>query len=166
MADGLDTTAQLAVIKSIAGDDYSLDELLRESIVAPQVLRLRTVTPSAPRAPARGVDVWFIAHGDLDALAGRDVLDRLFRAHRKEGQVKAVPGPELARRGIVIKPGREKYERFGHTDFTLFNRVEVQATGHAVWSRTPDSVLVAIRLDPRFAGDREYPNQWQPIRRT
>src|SRR6516225_3565608 len=62
MADGLDAKAQQAVIKAVAGEDYAVEELLRKSVVAPHILRLRNITPSDPMAPARGVDVWFVAY--------------------------------------------------------------------------------------------------------
>ena len=30
-------------------------------------------------------------------------------------------------------------------------------------SKTPTGVVVAAKVDPRFADDKQYPNQWRPI---
>src|SRR5262245_4354565 len=68
MPDGLDAAKQKAAIKTLIGDDYSYDEFTRNSIVAPYLLKLRDVAPSDPKAPARGVDAWFIIYGDLKSL--------------------------------------------------------------------------------------------------
>src|SRR5262245_40278467 len=68
LPDGLDARAQQAVLRKVAGEDYSVEELVRKSAVAPHVLRLRDVKPADPKAPARGVDVWFVAHGELDRV--------------------------------------------------------------------------------------------------
>jgi hypothetical protein len=63
--DGLDAAQQTAAIKELIGTDYSFDEFTRKSVVAPNLLRLRDVKPSDPKAPARGVDIWFVAYGDF-----------------------------------------------------------------------------------------------------
>src|SRR5262245_53687076 len=59
MPDGLDAAKQKAVITALIKDDYSYDDFTRKSVVAPQLLKLRDIVPSDPKAPARGVDVWF-----------------------------------------------------------------------------------------------------------
>jgi hypothetical protein len=45
----------------------------------------------------------------------------------------------------------------------LLDRVQVEMTSVSVVSRTDESLLVATRLDPRFAGDPEFPNQWRKL---
>src|SRR5438067_1281251 len=80
MADGLDAARQKAVVREVAGEDVDVEELLRNSVVAPHVLRIRDVTPSDPKAPARGVDVWFVAYGDLRLVADKKFLDRVMRS--------------------------------------------------------------------------------------
>src|SRR5262249_29394531 len=86
MAGRLDAQAQLAVIKELAGNDYSLEALTRNSQVAPQILRIRDINPSDRDAPAKGVDVWFVAYGDLKTVANKDFLDRLLSSNQKEGK--------------------------------------------------------------------------------
>lgn len=161
MPDGLDAAKQTAIIKDLIKDDYSYAEFTRKSGVAPQLLKLRDVSPSDPKAPARGVDVWFIAYGDLAALDDEKFLEKLINAGKGEGKGQALTKQELAKR--KMKLADEKQESIGHIEFDFLEKVHLKATGRAVWSKTDDSVLVAGEIDPRFQNDPEYPNQWQSI---
>jgi hypothetical protein len=163
MPDGLDAAKQKAIITNLIANDYTYAEFTRKSIVAPQLLKLRDVTPSDPKAPARGVDVWFVAYGDLNALDDDQFLDRLVNAGKGEGKGKgkALTKEDLAKRKITL--GDEKREGYGHIEFDFLEKVHLKATGRAVWTKTDESVLVAAEIDPRFRGDAEFPNQWQPI---
>jgi hypothetical protein len=165
MADGLDAKAQQAVLKALAGEEYAVDELVRKSVVAPHVLRIRHLTPSDPQAPARGVDVWFVAYGDLKTVANKDFLDRLLNSHPKEGKGQELSSADLTKRGIRVDPARAKYEGYGHVVFTFLDRVEISATGHSFWNQTDDSVLVAAQLDPRFRQDADFANRWRSLTR-
>jgi len=51
------------------------------------------------------------------------------------------------------------------TVFTLLDKVRLQATTESTRSRTAESNIAASFLDPRFASDPEYPNQWRPVTR-
>ena len=159
--DGLDAAKQKAVITGLIGNDYTYDDFTRKSVVAPQVLKLRDVAPSDPKTPARGVDVWFVAHGDLKALDDDKFLDRLVNAGRGEGKGRGLTKDHLAKRKITLAD--EKREAYGHIEFDFLEKVHLKATGRAEWSKTDESVLVAAEIDPRFRGDAEFPNQWQAI---
>lgn len=161
MPDGLDAAKQKAIISSLIKDDYPYEEFTRKSIVAPYLLKLRDVTPSDPKAPARGVDVWFIAYGDLKVFDDEKFLDRLLNSGKDDGKGKALTKDDLAKRKIKLND--EKREAYGHIEFDFLEKVHLKATGRAVWSKTADSVLVAVEIDPRFRGDAEFPNQWQSI---
>jgi hypothetical protein len=165
MADGLSAEAQEAALKAAVGEDYSLEEFTRRSVVAPLRLRIRDFSPSDPAAPARGVDVIFIAHGGLNTVASKEFLDRVLELNREEGKAKALTADELARRGVKIRPEDEKHEGFAHVTFTLLDRVQVSGVGQSFWSRTADSVVVAGRLDRRFREDAAFPNVWRPARK-
>src|SRR5262245_57446470 len=66
MADGLDARAQKALIQKLITETFEYDEFVRDSVVAPNLLRIREkVQPSDPKAPTRGVDYWLVAYGDL-----------------------------------------------------------------------------------------------------
>jgi hypothetical protein len=161
MPDGLDADKQKAVIQGLIGNDYSFQEYTRRSVVAPQLLKLRDLTPADPKAPPRGVDVWFIAYGDLKSLDDEKFLDRIMNAGRGEGKAKSLSAEDLSKRRIgLLDKNREGYI---FVEFDFLEKVHLRATGHGFWSRTDDSVVVAGEIDPRFRGDPEFPNQWQSI---
>jgi hypothetical protein len=160
LPDGLDAAAQKAALTTLLGPDYSLAEFTRKSVVAPHLLKLRDVTPSDPQAPARGVDVWFVVHGEMGRLEDEKFLERIAGHGRDGGKVAALTTDDLARRKI---PAPGKQEGYGVVEFDFLDKVRVRATGRAVWSRTAESVVVAAEIDPRFAADAEFPNQWQPL---
>ena len=54
-------------------------------------------------------------------------------------------------------------EYFLYTTFNLFDRVEVSTTRFCMATKTPAGVIVAAKVDPRFAKDKQYPNQWREI---
>ena len=60
-----------------------------------------------------------------------------------------------------ITPGTD--ERWFAGSMNLFDRVQLQATLAGEQTRTPESVLVAMRIDPRFDDDRQFPNRWLPL---
>lgn len=159
MADGLDKAGQMQVIKKLAGEDYPLEELLRNSIVAPHIYRFRDFDAEAADARGRGVDLWFVAFGNLELLQS-DKLQQFGGASSKITQLKEA---DLAKRGIKVKtePGLE--ETYAYLVGSLLDRVQISSMNHAVISRTKNSVVLAGRLDPRFAKDAEFPNQWRSI---
>lgn len=162
MSDGLDAAKQKEVIKALLSGDYDYDEFTRKSVVAPQLMKIRNVPGGDANAPIRGVDVWFVVHGDFKKLEDDKYLDKLVNTGRgtggKGGELKA---DELAKRGI--KKGDAKREGYGFVEFDFLEKVRLRATGHAMWSRTNESVIAAAEIDPRFLNDKDYPNQWRPI---
>lgn len=161
MPDGLDAAKQKAIINGVIGGDYSYDDFTRKSPVAPQMIKFRDIAGGDPKTPVRGVDAWFIAHGDLKSLDDQKFLDKLVNAGKGEGKGKGLTKDELAKRKIAAPD--EKKEGYGYIEFDLLEKVHLKATGRAVWSRTAESVLIAAVIDPRFTGDAEFPNQWQSI---
>ena len=55
------------------------------------------------------------------------------------------------------------HEVFRHFELDFQGKVRLRATVRAAWTSTDESVLVAAKVDPRFLGDPEFPNQWQSI---
>lgn len=163
MPDGLDADAQKKIMKELIGNDFDLENFLENSVPAPLILRIGDVTPSDPQAPARKVDIFFVAYGDLNLLANKDFLQKLMGANQKEGQGRGLTAADLARRRITKLPENEKKEGYGHTVFSFLEKVQISAAGHSFWSRTPASLVAATVLDPRFTKDPQFPNQWRPI---
>ena len=164
MPDGLDAAKQTAALKVLIGTDYGYDEFTRKSVVAPQLMKIRDIAGGDPKAPARGVDVWFVAYGDAKLLDDDKFLDKLTSANKGSG---GKGGPltkvELGKRNITLKPEDEKREGYGHFEFDFLEKVRLGGAGHAMWSRNGESVVASAEIDPRFLNDKDYPNQWRSI---
>jgi hypothetical protein len=164
MPDGLDAAKQTAIIKGLIGKDYEYGDFTRKSLVAPQLLKIGDITPADPKAPGRTVDAWFIAYGDFKLLEDDKFLEKLTTSN-KSGGGKSVEltAADLTKRNITIPKGNEKKESYGHVDFDFLEKVRLSVTGHAMWSRTSESVVAAAEIDSRFENDKDFPNQWRSL---
>ncbi len=164
MADGLDARAQQAVIQELIRQDFDWSDFTDDSITAPQLLMpLRQIKGSDPQAPARGLDLYFIAYGNLRKLTDKGILERILGNERSRGKGKELTAAELMKRGLTLTPGAEKQEAYGYAEVNLIDKVEVRASGHTFWSETPESFLLAARISERFAKDAEFPNRWRSL---
>lgn len=161
MPDGLDAAKQKAVINQLIAGETNYDEFTRKSVVARELLKIRDIAPSDPNAPARGVDSWFLVHGDFALLEDEKFLDRLLNAGRGGGQGNTLTKDDLAKRKITVAD--EKRESYGHVEFDFLEKVRLKLTGRTVWTRNGESAVAAGRIDPRFDADPEFPNTWQSI---
>ena len=161
MADGLTAAQQKAVIEKVIGNDYQYAEFTRKSVVAPQLVRIGDAKPSDPAAPARTVDVYFVAYGDFAATDDEKFLDRLTRTSQGSGTGRGLTAPDLEKRKITVAD--PKREGFGLIEFDFLEKVRLKLTGHAAWSKTVDSIVAAAEVDPRFVNDPEFPNQWESL---
>jgi len=172
LPDGLDAAAQAEVLARIAGPNRRVEELLRDSIVAPLVLSMDQRETAPGRRPMRSVDLWFVAHGKLDRLDSEEALQRFAQRLEKEAdddsasQRGFLSAEQLQRRGIRAEDGDNRRERYIFGGFALFDRVYVRATQRVVVTRAEESVRVAGAIDPRFTADAEFPNTWQPLAKT
>jgi len=171
LPDAMDAPGQRAALERMAGPTRSLDQLLRDSVVAPFVFKMDDVEDVEGGGTMRRVDVWFAAYGDLDKLAEREALDEMVASLRTQSrsdlpQRQGILDEEAMRsRGLFVPDTEDRKERFAYATVGLFDRVLLSATQHVVLTRGADSVLAAGMIDPRFADDAEYPNQWRPIQR-
>ncbi len=163
MPDGLDAAKQTAILKATIAKEYDYAEFTRNAVPAPYLMKIRDIKPSDPKAPARGVDVWFVAHGDFKLLEDDKFLDRLTNAGKGGGKGGPLNRNDLMKRGITLKPEDEKREGYGHFEFDFLEKVRLSGVGHAMWSRNGESVIATAEIDPRFLDDKEYPNRWRSI---
>jgi hypothetical protein len=160
--EGLNAKEQTELIAKLAGDDYPLEELLRPSVVAPYVFKLSEFATQDPTTLGRRTDLWFIAHGKLETLT-HDNLSKLYQGVRKDSRLKPLGDEALAARKLKRWTAANVEDNFFHTIFPLLERVQVHATFRTVTSRSKDAVVLASRIDPAFARDAEFPNQWRPL---
>jgi hypothetical protein len=162
MPDGLTAEQQTAVIKKLIDGDYDLENFTRDSRVGPNLTKIRDLMAGEKKTTARAVDVWFVVHGDFKLLNDDKFLDKLVGANKgagaKGGDVKPA---DLMARNIPVPNG--KNEGYGFVEFDFLDKVRLKATGHAYWSRGAESVVAAAEIDPRFAKDKDFPNEWRSI---
>ncbi len=167
MPDGLDAAAQQKIIDELAGSSYTPDQLLRDSIVSRHVLNLELEDEGAP---ARRLDTWFVAYSDLDAISNKEFLETLLDSGSGEDEVgedgHELTVPDLNARNIAIDPANADQESFANGSYRLIKKVDLQGTLHSFWSRTPESIIIAGLLDPRFSDDKEFPNVWRAMNRA
>lgn len=163
MPDGLDGAKQTEIIKALIGVDIDYAEFTRNANTAPYQMKIRDIKPSDPKAPARGIDVWFLAYGDFKLLEDDKFLDRLTNSGKGGGKGGPLKKEDLAKRGIKQTAEEEKREGYGHFEFDFIDKVRLNGVGRAMWSRNGASVVAAAEIDSRFATDKEFPNQWRSL---
>jgi len=162
MPDGLDADAQRAAMAEITQGRFPVEEFVRDSVVAPNVLAIGPIEASPGGLRLRTMDLYFVAYGSLETLrSNRDWMDRLFRKGEEEAHT--LTPQELARRKIEPPKGAADRTRWVHASASVLDRVLVTVTTETVWSETAESTLAAALADPRFADDADYPNQWAPL---
>jgi hypothetical protein len=178
MPEGMTAAEQAVVLKEVAAKDRALrgdvKQFLSSSSGAPVSLTLGKTSSQQGNDLIRKVNVCFIVYGDWDVLVGKNFANNIL----KKGNAKAQAGgttvseagylnpAELAVRRLSVRSTSDLKEYFLYTTFKLFGQVEVSATRFGAASKTPTGVVVAAAVDPRFAKDKQYPNQWKPIVRN
>jgi hypothetical protein len=163
MADGLDAAGQRAVLRKVVGERFSVREFTGKVGTAPHVYALRKIAATGADAPrVIGVDVSFVAHGNLDTVAERKFLEDL-QNKQKDRTIHILSAEELEKRKLKVQSSKEREERYSHGVFIVLDRVEVRAALYTVITRQADSLLAATRIEPHFANDTDFPNQWRKI---
>jgi hypothetical protein len=170
MPDGLDAAAQQAALAKIVGERYPVDEFVRDSVVAPFVLKFSNVPGDV--VTARGIDVWFIVYGNLNELSKVDVLKEFTSSRADDATLHVLTATELEARHLpptsadspqhIANPG-DSEERFAYTVATILERVELRQTLRCVLSRTTESVVISSLVDRRFDGDKDFPNLYHRL---
>jgi hypothetical protein len=168
LTDGQDAQSQRAVLHKLAGSNTALDNLLRDSVFAPFIIKVRDLKAKA--ATIRIADVWFIVYAELDQVdfgqeASRtdqkavDVANMFFETRLlKEDDLRAaqVKTPSAA---------SAQNQWYAHVHARLLDRIDFAVTNLIVASQSPESIVVASRTDPTFAGSATLPNSWKSLPR-
>lgn len=169
MADGLDAAAQRRMIEEVAGPNRRLDLLLRNTVVAPLILKIDDLPAVEGSDPLRRVDVWYVAYGKLEQFFEEELFAGLVElaSGEKKSRLPVTRGvlkeEQLRQRSIQIADAPDRKERYCYGTFDLFDRVLLSTTRRVVATRQAESVLVAAVIDPRFTDDAKYPNAWRAV---
>jgi hypothetical protein len=82
LTDGQDEAAQRAALREVVSSDRALEDLLRDSITAPYIIKVRD--QKATGATIRIADVWFVVYADLNQV---DFGQEAARTDQKEIEV-------------------------------------------------------------------------------
>ena len=114
-----------------------------------------------------------MVYGDWDVLTSKEFSDSILKPNKAKNKnngggtavIKAgyLTVPEMAVRGLTARSTADLKESYLYTTFKLFGQVEVSATRFGAATKTPTGVVVAAMIDPRFAKDKQFPNEWHPI---
>lgn len=165
MADGLDAAAQRAVIEQLVQGNYSVDDFLRPSLVAPHLLKFRELEKLDPIGRVQIVELWSVAYGSLDHFRRNPEKDVVFK-QRAGSQVHELTADELAQRQLKATASDAFEENYTYSSFEIFDKVQLSGTNHTVLTRGPESIVVAIEIDTRFNADAKFANAWRPLIRS
>ena len=167
--DGLTAEEQSAALREVAGSDRAVDEMLRDSVTAPYIIKLRD--QKAPDATIRMADLWFAVYAPLEQV---DPIRELARADQKKVDVanmsfetRLLKNDEIQSAGIKFADSApSKAEWYAYVHARLLDRIEFDVTNHGAVSQSSNSIVVASRTDPAF--DRVEPNGncWRSVTTT
>ena len=161
LADGASEKEQEAALVKVAGSAAKAKEMVRDSVTAPHVLKPPHDAKSRGGGTLRFIDLWFVVHADLDAVAPEgfepggpvEAGNMKFESHRLDAA-------ELKEREVEVAP---KDEWYAHLRGRLLDRVEFGSTDRVVASKSGESLVVASRTAAAFDRDKQYPNLWRKI---
>jgi hypothetical protein len=166
LRDGQDAEAQRAALRQVAGSLRALEEMLRNSVTAPYILKLRDLKTAD--ATLRSADIWFVVYGDLKQV---EAAKEAARSDGKEVeaanmwfQTRLLKNEELKAAGIeppASHAGQSSW--YAHVHAKLLDRIDFELTNHAVASQSDESVVIASRTDPAFDRAGPAPNGWKPM---
>ena len=168
LGDGQAADVQRAALREVAGTDQKLDELVRNSVTAPYIIKVHDV--KAADATIRVIDLWFVVYADIAQI---DPAKQAEQADNKD-----VEAGNMAIRTRLLKPediraagieppkgpeGSGPSTWYAHIHGRLLDRIEFDATNKVMASRTGDSIVVAARTDPAFDKPGPNANGWKPV---
>jgi hypothetical protein len=163
MKEGLNLQEQDDVLKK-AADKNAFQLFIKDTPAAPFTLHLNAVDDKGKRV-GQTIDLYFLAFGKLDKVKKEDVLNQLIGTESKKGKnvgkAKFLSAEQLRARGIQALNAPNVEERFAGLDFLLLEKVKITGVTDNVKTMGSDWVALAMRLDPRFEKDKEFPNCWR-----
>ncbi len=162
LKDGLDAGEQHAALLKLSGSEAALADLLRDSVTAPFILKLRDQKTDV--ATVRIIDLWFVVRADLDGLDPVEMAQqssgKAVEAGNMRFESRLLTDDELKPRGRSSRRSRDFSRWFVHLKGRLLDRIAVEATDEAVATRTDESMVIASRTDPAFDTDKTLANRW------
>jgi hypothetical protein len=166
LVDGQSAEVQRSVLKDLAGSDRALDELLRDSVTAPFIIKVHDVKITG--ATIRKADIWFAVHGDLKKI---DPAQEAARTNQKAVEVanmwfqtRLLKTDEIRACGITpAHTASDGNAWYAHIHAKLLDRIDFEVTNDVVASESSESVVLASATDPSFASAKSLSNGWRTL---
>jgi hypothetical protein len=166
LRDGQDADAQRTALGEVAGSDQALGELIRNSVTAPYIIKVRDT--QAADGTIRAADLWFVVYAELAQLDPAREAARFDGKEAEAGnmtfQTRLLKAGDLRAAGIALPaetPGRHLW--YGHIHGRLLDRIEFGVTNQVVGSQSSESIVIAARTDPAFDKPGPQGNGWRSI---
>jgi hypothetical protein len=170
--DGDSAEQQKIALRKAAGSGSRMNELLRDSVTAPNLLKLRDLKTD-DESIVRVADILFAVHADFDSLD----FDRLQRVLDREEAVEAgnmrfesKKVPKEALHLDEFAPNEKKpaenagfEESFIHIEGRLLDRIGFETTERVTATKSSKSIVVAARTLSKINEKAKYPNLWRKI---
>lgn len=161
LRDGQSADSERAALREVAGTDQKLNELVRNSVTAPHLIKVHDV--KAAGATIRIIDLWFVVHADIAEIDPARQAEQADNKDVEAGNMAILTRllkPDDVRAAGIDPPkdtrGSGPITWYAHIHGRLLDRIAFEATNKVMASRTEDSIVVAARTDPAF--DRPGPN--------
>jgi hypothetical protein len=166
LRDGLAAEQERAAARQVAGSDSHLDELFRDSVTAPYIIKVHD--RKTPEATIRSADLWFVVYAGLDQI---DPAREAARSDQKEVeaanmwfQSRLLKPEELRAAGIQSETSDAGKNRwYAHLHARLLDRIDFEVTNHVVATQSRTSMVVAAQTDPHFAREGASANVWKSL---
>jgi hypothetical protein len=166
LVDGQESAAQRAALRDVAGSDRALDDLLRDSVTAPYVIKVRDTKTTG--ATIRMADVWFVVYSDLKEV---DFGQEASRTDEKETEVanmwfqtRLLHDDVFQKIGMKLPPAAPGQHRwYSHVHARLLDRIDFEATNQVMATQTADSIVIASITDPAFVRVPMLASRWKPL---
>jgi hypothetical protein len=164
MADGLDQAEQEKILKDVIAkkaNGPNLQQFIANKVSAPFI----QLSSDVPNSTSHQIDLYFVAYGNLQTVANGNFWKARIGAQGKNGALDFLKDKSLKQRGLAVIDQAKIKERYAFADkIDLFSMVQVSGTARSIETIGDESVVVAIQLDPKFANDKEFPNEWRSIK--
>jgi hypothetical protein len=153
----------------VAESDRAVDEMLRDSVTAPYIIKVRDQKASG--ATIRMADLWFVVYAPLEKI---DPVREMARADQRKVEVANMSfETRMLKADLIraagIKPADNsagQADWYVHVHARLLDRIEFDVTNHGAVSQSPDSMVIASRTDRSFDTAKSNPNCWKSVTAT
>jgi hypothetical protein len=169
LSDGQDATAQRTALQEVAGETRAVEDLLRNSVTAPYLIKVRDLKTAS--ATIRFVDLWFVVYADIARV---DPAQQAARTDGKEVeagnmvfQSRLLKPDDLRAAGIQpVDQASSRNTWYAHIQGRLLDRIGFDVTNHVVASQSGESIVIAARTDPAFDKAKPNANGWESLAST